>query len=250
MKSYGETLLCEGLSILMDNCVWGLLGMDTPTVIEQNRPPWLKGLELDVYIPELALAFEYQGEQHYEMMNSIEFLKRFLYDVQKAFICRQSDIILVRINASSLGLRQLVRSIHYGLEDFYQTPTFNDEFCRVVKKIVEQDKKISCRVTPNNYSYKHGLIYKLLNCFDYDKDVGDVTHLYFQKVTKYRLDIDNLGLKNMNWNVGGNGPKFRKIATKMLDGISGGKSLAGYTDKMMKTDDIAGALKYATTMDY
>ena len=35
-------------------------------VIHHARPKWLEGQEFDIYIPELKLAIEYMGEQHYK----------------------------------------------------------------------------------------------------------------------------------------------------------------------------------------
>lgn len=35
-------------------------------VIHHARPKWLEGQEFDIYIPELNLAIEYMGEQHYK----------------------------------------------------------------------------------------------------------------------------------------------------------------------------------------
>ncbi len=34
-------------------------------ILRHNRPDWLQGLELDIFIPSLNLAFEYQGQQHF-----------------------------------------------------------------------------------------------------------------------------------------------------------------------------------------
>jgi hypothetical protein len=36
----------------------------TGRVFRRVRPSWLHGLEVDGYCPEIAVAFEYQGEQH------------------------------------------------------------------------------------------------------------------------------------------------------------------------------------------
>lgn len=34
-------------------------------ILRHHRPDWLDGLELDIYIPRLNIAFEYQGQQHF-----------------------------------------------------------------------------------------------------------------------------------------------------------------------------------------
>ena len=36
------------------------------------RPKWLDGLEIDIYVPKLQLAIEYQGRQHYEPIDFLE----------------------------------------------------------------------------------------------------------------------------------------------------------------------------------
>ncbi len=36
-------------------------------IVEHNvRPPWLQGLEIDIWLPEKFLGFEFQGEQHFK----------------------------------------------------------------------------------------------------------------------------------------------------------------------------------------
>ena len=39
-------------------------------IIMHYRPKWLGGLELDIYIPNLQLAFEYQGQQHFHSIKA------------------------------------------------------------------------------------------------------------------------------------------------------------------------------------
>jgi len=62
----------------------------------------LKGLELDMYLPELRLGIEYDGEQHYnrEICEGIfksDFDAQIRRDRKKDKLCRRGKIILIRI---------------------------------------------------------------------------------------------------------------------------------------------------------
>jgi hypothetical protein len=70
-------------------------------VIRHCRPEWLEGLELDVFLPGLKLAFEYQGQQHFHPIKAwggeqalLELQAR---DARKVQICRQADVRLVTV---------------------------------------------------------------------------------------------------------------------------------------------------------
>lgn len=56
-------------------------------VIHHARPKWLEGQEFDIYIPELNLAIEYMGEQHYKPVDYFggeeAFMKIVDYDKRK-----------------------------------------------------------------------------------------------------------------------------------------------------------------------
>ena len=55
-------------------------------------------MELDVFVPSLNLAFEYQGEQHFDenpLFGPSDAVKR--RDQQKMEACRQNNITLVEI---------------------------------------------------------------------------------------------------------------------------------------------------------
>jgi hypothetical protein len=71
-------------------------------IYRHYRPDWLEGLELDIYIPGLRLAFEYQGQQHYhpiEAWGGQEALNRLQErDAHKAKLCKQVGVKLVTVD--------------------------------------------------------------------------------------------------------------------------------------------------------
>jgi len=71
-----------------------------PTFIKVEEEP-IGGLRLDWYIPELRLAFEFDGVQHFEYSeffhrNKFEFQRAQDRDYQKSFLCEQEGIAIVR----------------------------------------------------------------------------------------------------------------------------------------------------------
>ena len=69
------------------------------TVIRHYRPYFLRGLELDIYIPEIKLGVEYQGIQHYQSIEhwggieSLEHLQE--RDARKKRLCSSNKVKLV-----------------------------------------------------------------------------------------------------------------------------------------------------------
>lgn len=68
-------------------------------VIHQASPKWLGRQRLDIFIPELLLAIEYQGLQHYQPVTYFGgedgFNKTKERDTLKAKLCTANDVVLV-----------------------------------------------------------------------------------------------------------------------------------------------------------
>lgn len=71
--------------------------------ITNYRPNWLGGLEIDIFFPELKLAIEFQGDQHYVPVYGRESLKiQKRNDIIKRQILISMGYAFLRINASHL----------------------------------------------------------------------------------------------------------------------------------------------------
>ena len=88
------------------------------------RPNFLEGLEIDIYIPELKLGFEYNGIQHYkpvEHWGGEESLKKQqARDKRKQQLCDQNDVKLIIIKYDEQLSKDLILSkipVEYLVED-------------------------------------------------------------------------------------------------------------------------------------
>jgi hypothetical protein len=87
-KSYAEKILCDKLRINFPN--W--------TIIENNRII-LNGLELDIYIPHLKLAIEWNGIYHILPIKGNESLQKIINkDNRKIELCKKLGITLITIS--------------------------------------------------------------------------------------------------------------------------------------------------------
>lgn len=71
-------------------------------IIRHYRPKWLQGLELDVYIPEERIGFEYQGIQHFIAVKhwggQEQLKKQQEHDARKKALCQELGVTLICIN--------------------------------------------------------------------------------------------------------------------------------------------------------
>jgi len=99
-----ETLVFNYISILFP----------TYTVEREASPSWIGQQRLDVYIPDLKLAIEYQGEQHYkavELFGGKEGLKKTKErDKDKLIKCKHNNIDLIYFSYKDNLSEKLVAS--------------------------------------------------------------------------------------------------------------------------------------------
>ncbi|KAB2190938.1 hypothetical protein F9B44_17815, partial [Staphylococcus epidermidis] len=88
------------------------------------RPNFLEGLEIDIYVPELKIGFEYNGVQHYkpvEHWGGEESLKKQqVRDKRKRQLCDQNDVKLIIIKYDEQLSKDLILSkipVEYLVED-------------------------------------------------------------------------------------------------------------------------------------
>ena len=85
-----------------------------PATFASCYPVFLDGLQLDGYCPELSLAFEYQGEQHYDPDNYFHFGDRSSFEAQqerdarKLKLCRSQGVCLVLVPFFAIDKRTFV----------------------------------------------------------------------------------------------------------------------------------------------
>jgi len=106
--SYGQRLLKERLSFAING-----------EPLENHRPNWLMGLELDFYYPDHGLAFEFQGDQHFlPVFGEEALIKQQRNDSWKRLACRQNHVVLVKVEAWELPKLKLKTKLHAALNSY------------------------------------------------------------------------------------------------------------------------------------
>lgn len=81
-------------------------------LIEDHRPPWLFGMELDIFIPSQRLAIEVQGKQHYLWNPALQatlqdHTSQRRRDSEKLRLCHKQGITLLKIGQEKTALWNL-----------------------------------------------------------------------------------------------------------------------------------------------
>lgn len=87
----------------------------TEQVLHHFRPDYLKGMELDIYVPSRQLAFEYQGQQHFHPIKAwggkkaLEQVK--VRDARKGELCEEHGVKLLTVDYTEPLTEAHVRDI-------------------------------------------------------------------------------------------------------------------------------------------
>lgn len=93
-----------GDSWISETILFGIVQQifDGSEIVRHYRPNWLEGLELDVYVPDHNIAFEYQGIQHFVAVKhwggEAQLQKQKEHDARKKKICLERGVNLICIN--------------------------------------------------------------------------------------------------------------------------------------------------------
>jgi hypothetical protein len=82
-------------------------------IIRHHRPDWLQGLEIDIFLPDLRLAIEYQGQQHFHAVeawggtDALHALQD--RDHRKASLCEERGVRLIAFDYTEPLIREYVQ---------------------------------------------------------------------------------------------------------------------------------------------
>jgi hypothetical protein len=88
--------------------------------LENFRPFWLNGLELDYYYPRYQLGVEFNGDQHYfhTSFGSPDAQRR--RDIIKKQLCKENNVRLVILHARDLNKKDFIKCFQDKLgKDFF-----------------------------------------------------------------------------------------------------------------------------------
>lgn len=144
-SNFGQTLLRRFLELLLNS-----------SVAENVRPPWLRGLEIDLWVERWRLAFEFQGDQHYSPVYGAGCLQtQKTNDKLKRQLCEANEVTLIRIDACDLEYTRLVGKIRNALRPRGRHRTrdaFRSEIDRTALRALNNEATDYRRVLTRSFS--------------------------------------------------------------------------------------------------
>lgn len=128
--------------------------------IENFRPDWLFGMELDFFFPEYNAAIEFNGDQHYHAtaLASNPMAQR-IRDKRKREICKQRGINLVSIKAIDLiqhSMRRRISQAKLPMLKLRRNSILRDDSIRY-RKILKEKYSSPTACMSNKGPYKKAL---------------------------------------------------------------------------------------------
>lgn len=131
-----------------------------PDSLPGYKPKWLKGKEIDVYIPSLNIGIEYDGQHWHQDVNR---------DLQKDIICDENDVILIRIREPGCPKYDSC-SIKYA------SPPPNNDYSHLA----------SCLTFILKYIRDYYVKYNDID-FDIDRDYAEIKELFNRTIKEKSL---------------------------------------------------------------
>ncbi|MEQ9063920.1 MAG: zinc-ribbon domain-containing protein [Vicingaceae bacterium] len=83
-------------------------------VLYRSKPKWLERMEFDVFIPDIKLAFEYQGQQHFRPIDFFGgkevFEKQVKRDKRKKKLCFEHEVTLIEVYYDEELTQELIKN--------------------------------------------------------------------------------------------------------------------------------------------
>ena len=103
-------------------------------ILRNIRPSWLKGLEIDIYVPRKKIAIEYQGEQHRKPVPDFggknTYISQKKNDQLKRKYCKENKVQLIEYWFDEVIHENNLRK-KLGLKHVKMCPTCEVKLCQV-----------------------------------------------------------------------------------------------------------------------
>lgn len=182
-------------------------------IYENTRPAWLGGSELDFYIPEIEVAIEVQGNQHFEYVPHFHgtyqnFLDQRRRDIHKKEICFERGITLHEVGTELdadilvIDLKKLATGEE---EEVYFTdpiapPIEPKKYTDDLQGHVEKLKDYISYIYYNEKLYAHRALreitWVMAYCLDNKVDVHDQDVIEFYLANKTQIDARVSRIRN------------------------------------------------------
>lgn len=107
--------------------------------LDNVRPNWLEGLEIDRFYPNLGIAIEFQGDQHYRTVPGMhkdprDFRKQLYLDTKKARLLEGQGVKLYSINVLDLDrfrVKRLLKKMAEEGKNYARSKGYTQELAKL-----------------------------------------------------------------------------------------------------------------------